>query len=103
MNQSLTELGMGANTFFDQDENLLAIREGVSKVCQQFPDIEMQLSMTKDLVDLGAMEADLAIRMTPTPPDYLMGSEIMKLQHGIYTSKTNSLSSVEKIILFNQK
>jgi len=38
MNQSLTELGMGANTFFDQDENLLAIREGVSKVCQQFPD-----------------------------------------------------------------
>lgn len=71
--------------------------------CQQFPDIEMQLLMTKDLIDLGAMEADLAIRMTPTPPDYLVGSEIMKLQHGIYTSKTNLLSSVEKIILFQSE
>ena len=36
MNQPLTETRV--NTFFDQDENLLAIREGVRKVCQQFPD-----------------------------------------------------------------
>ncbi|MFT7681909.1 MAG: DNA-binding transcriptional LysR family regulator [Moritella dasanensis] len=54
--------------------------------CQRFPDIDMQLLMTKNLVDLAVMEADLAIRMTPNPPDHLVGTEIMKLHHGIYAS-----------------
>jgi len=77
--------------------------------CQRFPDIDMQLLMTKNLVDLAAMEADLAIRMTPNPPDYLVGSEIMKLHHGIYASPAHlqghvqSRATKSKVILFQSE
>jgi len=73
--------------------------------CQRFPDIEMQLLMTKGLVDMSAMEADLAIRMTPSPPDYLVGKEIMKLQHGIYVSQEylQCHAGKNKVILFRSE
>jgi DNA-binding transcriptional LysR family regulator len=73
--------------------------------CQRYPDIDMQLLMTKDLVDLAAMEADLAIRMTPKAPDYLVGYEIMKLHHGIYASQTHLQhpSKKTKVILFQSE
>lgn len=73
--------------------------------CQRFPKIDMQLLMTKGLVDLAAMEADLAIRMTPNPPDYLIGREIMKLRHGIYGSHEQLASTAKKakVILFQSE
>jgi len=73
--------------------------------CLRFPDIEIQLLMTKSLVDLAAMEADLAIRMTPNPPDYLVGSEIMKLNHGIYASLAylQNGSKKTKVVLFQSE
>jgi DNA-binding transcriptional LysR family regulator len=73
--------------------------------CQRYPDIDMQLLMTKDLVDLAAMEADLAIRITPKAPDYLVGYEIMKLHHGIYASQTHlqHASKKTKVILFQSE
>jgi DNA-binding transcriptional LysR family regulator len=72
---------------------------------QRFPDINMQLLMTKNLVDLAAMEADLAIRMTPNPPDYLVGHEIMKLHHGIYASQKHLqyCSRKTKVVLFQSE
>lgn len=71
----------------------------------RFPKIDIQLLMTKDLIDLSVMEADLAIRMTPNPPDYLVGFEIMKLHHGIYASQTylNTASKKTKVILFQSE
>ena len=73
--------------------------------CQRFPDIDMQLLMTKSLVDLAAMEADLAIRMTPNPPDYLVGREIMKLHHGIYASQEylQQRSRKTRVVLFESE
>jgi len=84
--------------------NRLVIPE-INKFCLRYPDIDLQLLMTKGLVDLAAMEADLAIRMTPNPPEYLVGREIMKLQHGIYTSKKpqEQTSSLNKVILFRSE
>ncbi|MCJ8319035.1 MAG: LysR family transcriptional regulator [Colwellia sp.] len=77
----------------------------LDEFCQRFPDINMQLLMTKSLVDLAAMEADLAIRMTPNPPDYLVGSEVMKLHHGIYVSQEHlkHRDSKTKVILFRSE
>ena len=77
----------------------------MGEFCQRFPDIDMQLLMTKNLVDLAAMEADLAIRMTPNPPDYLVGAEIMKLHHGIYASPAHlqSRATKTKVILFQSE
>jgi DNA-binding transcriptional LysR family regulator len=77
----------------------------LDEFCQRFPDIDMQLLMTKGLVNLAAMEADLAVRMTPNPPDYLVGNEIMKLHHGIYLSKDHlqCRSKKTKVILFRSE
>jgi len=67
-----------------------------------FPQIELQLLTTTALVNLAAREADIAIRLTPKPPDYLIGREIMRLRHGIYgTSRTlRKLSDPVNVILF---
>jgi DNA-binding transcriptional LysR family regulator len=70
--------------------------------CMTYPNIQLQLLMTKGLVDLAAMEADVAIRMTPAPPDYLVGRELMKLRHGIYGTREvmENLDKVVNVILF---
>ena len=77
----------------------------LEEFCQRFPDIDMQLLMTKGLVDLASMEADLAIRMTPNPPDFLVGNEVMKLHHGIYISKNHlqCISKKTQVILFRSE
>jgi len=55
---------------------------------EQQPDIVLNLFVTKGLKDLAAREADVAIRLTNAPPDYLIGKKIASMQHGIYGSST---------------
>jgi DNA-binding transcriptional LysR family regulator len=52
----------------------------------KYPAIEIDLLLTSELRDLGAREADIAIRGTPTPPDHLVGKKIANFHRGIYTS-----------------
>lgn len=54
---------------------------------QSYSRIELQLMMTKGLVDLARLDADLALRMTPSPPESLVGRELIKMNHGLYASK----------------
>jgi DNA-binding transcriptional LysR family regulator len=56
----------------------------IGDFCVAFPHIELQLLLTKSMADLATMEADIAVRMTPSPPEYLIGRELMKIHHGIY-------------------
>ncbi len=48
------------------------------------PDIELNLLVSKQMRNLASLEADLAIRLTPAPPEYLVGKKVAQLQHGIY-------------------
>lgn len=52
--------------------------------CLQYPAIELTLSVTHGLRNLANREADIAVRLTPTPPDYLVGKRLTRIQHGIY-------------------
>ncbi|MEM9529428.1 MAG: LysR family transcriptional regulator [Pseudomonadota bacterium] len=52
--------------------------------CRQYPLIELELLTTTGLIDLAAREADIAVRMTAKPPEYLVGRKLMPLLHGIY-------------------
>ena len=52
-----------------------------------YPGIELQLSSSTGLVDLSARDADIALRMTASPPDYLIGRKVLPLSHGVYASK----------------
>jgi len=56
---------------------------------EAYPHIDLQLLTTTGLVDFAAREADIAVRLTAKPPDYLIGREVMRLRHGVYgTTRT---------------
>ena len=50
----------------------------------QYPRIDLELLTTTGLVDLSSREADIAVRLTARPPDYLIGRKVMPLRHGVY-------------------
>ncbi|NRB40857.1 MAG: LysR family transcriptional regulator, partial [Pseudomonadales bacterium] len=41
---------------------------------------------TAGLLDMAAREADIALRLTDKPADYLIGKKVLPLRHGIYAS-----------------
>ena len=57
------------------------------------------------LADLAGLQADIALRLTPKPPEYLIGKEILPLRHGVYGSKKylEKTRTVEKIILWKNE
>jgi len=71
---------------------------------EAYPHIDLQLLTTTGLVDLAAREADIAVRLTAKPPDYLVGREVIGLQHGIYgTTRTLRELSNPDVILFESE
>jgi len=48
------------------------------------PKIQLNLFVAKGLKNMATREADVAIRLTSTPPDYLIGKKVASIQHGIY-------------------
>lgn len=53
---------------------------------QAYPGVDLQLSSSVGLADLSARQADIALRLTPEPPDYLIGTRVLPLSHGLYVS-----------------
>jgi DNA-binding transcriptional LysR family regulator len=51
-----------------------------------YPCIDLQLMGSTGLSDLAARQADIALRLTPKPPDYLIGNKVLPMRHGIYAS-----------------
>ena len=58
----------------------------IQNFCRQYPDIDMKMLVSPGLKDLAAREADIAIRLTPNPPDYLIGQKLAAMRHGVYQS-----------------
>ena len=56
---------------------------------KEHPAIQLNLTVTKGVRNLASREADIAIRLTPAPPDYLVGRQVAGLQHGIYGMKSD--------------
>ena len=53
----------------------------------EYPAIQLNLTVNPGLRNLASREADLAIRLTRSPPEYLVGHKVAGLQHGIYSSR----------------
>ena len=70
-----------------------------------YPYIDLQLMGSTGLSDLSARQADIALRLTPKPPDYLIGKKVLPLRHGIYASakylKKNP--KPDQVILWNDE
>lgn len=68
----------------------------------QYPGIDIELLSSTSLADLASRQADIALRLSPKPPEYLIGREIVPLRHGVYASAKylKKKRSSEKLILW---
>ncbi len=73
----------------------------------QQPKIHLNLFVAQGLKNMAAREADVAIRLTDTPPDYLIGKKIANLQHGIYAGNPvysrKNLSNKTAVIVWSSE
>jgi len=53
----------------------------------RYPEIDLEVITDSSLTDMNMREADIAVRITPNPPEDLVGRKICELGHGIYASK----------------
>jgi len=51
-----------------------------------YPGIQLEIAASDENFNLKKREADVAIRITPNPPEYLIGRKILKPAKGIYAS-----------------
>jgi DNA-binding transcriptional LysR family regulator len=54
---------------------------------RQYPEIDLEIIATRDLLDLAAREADIALRSTDEPPPNLVGRRITQLAYAVYGSE----------------
>ncbi len=72
---------------------------------EQYPGINIELQSSTSLVDLASRQADIALRLSPKPPDYLIGRKILALGHGVYASADylSNKRDIEKLILWEHE
>lgn len=68
----------------------------------QYPGIDIELLSSVSLADLAARQADIALRLTPKPIEYLIGKRVLPLHFGVYASATylQEKRSGEQLILW---
>lgn len=54
--------------------------------CRTYPGIQLELAISDEEFNLKKREADVAIRLTSNPPDYLVGRQLVKPAKGVYAS-----------------
>lgn len=52
----------------------------------QYPDIDLELIVGDDTKNLGAREADVAVRLTGRPPDALVGRKVATVRYAVYAA-----------------
>lgn len=51
---------------------------------RQYPEVDLQVIATRDILDLTAREADIALRSTDEPPPNMVGKRIAQLAYAVY-------------------
>lgn len=83
-----TELAGPINLTMPHDIFEHCLAEDLAEFCSLNPNIELNLMVTKGLRNLASLEADIAVRLTANPPEYLIGQPAAGLQHGIYAAQS---------------
>jgi DNA-binding transcriptional LysR family regulator len=82
-------------------EHVLA--DDIGEFTRLYPEIDINLQVARGLKDLGRREADLAIRLTPNPPDYLIGQRVVDLQHAIYAPAGMDFDAGIRLVLWSDE
>lgn len=72
----------------------------IARFTHEFPEIELELQVSKGLKNLSNREADIAVRFSPNPPGELIGRELLKLKHGVYMERSLMDQDMVPIILW---
>lgn len=72
---------------------------------ERYPCIDLELLTTTGLVDLAAREADIAVRLTAKPPEYLVGRKVLPLRHGVYGAPgyIRTMPAIPDVIVFRSE
>jgi len=62
------------------------IMPDISAFTKSYPNIQLELVFSNEVLNLRKREADIAIRLTQNPPDYLVGRKVMEPAKGVYAS-----------------
>lgn len=67
-----------------------------------YPDIEVELLVSNSNVNMSTRQADIAIRATPNPPEYLIGRQVSTLNWSLFAShdyveKTQPLTAFDDL------
>lgn len=68
------------------DSALLDLAPAIAGFCRQYPQIRLNICTTTDITDLSRLEADVAIRLTNTPPGDLVGRMLGTVFFSVYAS-----------------
>ena len=59
----------------------------IRSFAEQYPDVDLEIIATSDVLNLSAREADVALRSTDEPPPNLVGKRIAQLAYAIYGTR----------------
>lgn len=82
-------------------EYLLA--EPLKKFAAQNPKIVLNLQVSSGLRNMANREADIAVRLSPAPPEYLIGTKITHIQHAIYSAKGYQQQETTPIVAWSNE
>lgn len=62
-------------------------RDDIDTLRERLPHVQLVLSTENRRVDLSRREADVALRLTSSPPDHLVGRRYVEVLYAVYASK----------------
>jgi len=83
----------GALRVSTMDLFFCSLHDAFVSFTERYPDVELLVDTTLDRVSLTRREADVALRLTNQPPEYLVGRRVGRAQFAVYAAT----SLVERI------
>lgn len=77
----------------------------LSKFTHKYPGIVLELLSSSGLANLSGRQADIAVRLSPNPPEYLIGRKVLPLSHGVYASAKylNKKRNTDTLVLWEHE
>ncbi|MCL6417367.1 LysR family transcriptional regulator [Aestuariirhabdus sp. Z084] len=60
------------------------LADALSEFKELYPDIELNLTLSQDVINVGTKHSDVAVRLSKSPPVDLIGTRISSLTHHLY-------------------
>jgi len=76
--------------------------EDIERFLGEHPEVNLNMFVSKGLRNLAAREADIAVRFSPSPPEYLIGRKVANLHHGIYAAEKVYNAEVQRLVVWER-